>query len=530
MLSFLRNQSKGILIVVAAVIIVAFTFLYDPNKDLVGQQSSRVSVAGKDVSNDEYNRILKGRSILLQGLQQWNYVLRLDGLDRRWGSNDPNTPNNDDYVVNTILVAKEAERLGIKVSRDEIKELVEGLYQFQQNGEFDLGTWENFITNISRSGYNEASILKLIGQTIAYQKLRELISAGVTPSPREIQEEFEDKHSKVFASSIVINKADLEDKVEATDEEIAKHYEENKDSYKSPEKRGVTYVYFENPKKQTPEPAAEGEEAPPAESDAEFEARQKEYQKILSDFDLRIANPAEGETFESIAAEEKYAAISSGISTHEPFSQEDPPAELLEKQQLIDAVFQALSTKELGTPFSDGSGYYFFKLNGIEEPATLTLEEARVKVAEDVIAIELAALVNETAAEAKATITSALSEGKTIQGAAEAAGLTASEVPMFSSGQPPVGVPDAQLVQTTAASVKPGEVSNPQMTETGALLVYLESRELPLDIDEDAQKATIQRSIESRDEDGVFAAWFAARKDSAEPVSHGASAPLPPAS
>lgn len=530
MLAFFRNQSKIILILVAAIIIVAFTFLYDPNKDMAGQQTSRVSIAGKDVSHDEYNRILKGRAILLQGLQQWNYVLRLDGLDRRWGSSDPNNPSYDDYVVNSILVAKEAERLGIKVSPDEISQTIQDLYQFQQNGKFDKGTWDNFIINIKSSGYNESSITKLIGQTIAYQKLRDLISAGVTPSPREIQEEFEDKHSKVFASTVAINKSDLESEVEATDEKIAEHYEANKQNYKSEEKRGVSYVYFPSPKKELPAAPAEGETAPPAESDAAFQARQEDYQSILREFDLRIANPTEGETFESIAVEEKYAAISSPLASNEPFAQAAPPEELVAKPKLVEALFETLSNKRIGTPFTDGNGYYFFKLNSVVEPAVLSLEEARIKVAEDIIATELAALVNETAAEAKEKITSALSEGKTISGAAEAAGLTATEVPMFASGQPPVGVADAPLIQTTAAGIKPGELSNPVTTPTGAVLVYLDSREFPLELDEEAQKATIKRSIESRDEDGVFLSWFAARKELGEPVSYGAGTLAPPAS
>jgi hypothetical protein len=306
----------------------------------------------------------------------------------------------------------------------------------------------------------------------------------------------------------------------------------------------VSYIYFPVPKRRTaaaepgvPETGAEGEgegegpdpeagagpgatpePAPEGESEAEFEARSNEFVDALSEFDRRLVDSQSPASFDELVGDERFTRWSEGGVQATPlFSRLSPPEDLLAKPELLNAVFAARTDREVGDPVTTPDGHYFFKLVEVKAPEPKPLDQARAAIEETLKAQKVAAAVNEAAAAAKSAITESLAAGKTIAEAATAAGFEAVSVPVFASSQTPVG-PDGYAVRSAAAGLSPGELSPPQETASGAVLVYLDAREMPLDLDVEKSKAGIQIALRDQNRQAAFLDWFRQRKSAADPT------------
>ena len=67
-------------------------------------------------------------------------------------------------------------------------------------------------------------------------KLRSFITAGVTVSDKEVEEEYKRRNEKAKLDYFVIDATKLEDKVTVTDQDQRDYYEKNKAKYNVPRK------------------------------------------------------------------------------------------------------------------------------------------------------------------------------------------------------------------------------------------------------------------------------------------------------
>jgi len=146
-------------------------------------------------------------------------------------------------MVYVSLVQQEAKKLGLRVTDQEISDAITSNPVFQRAGKF-IGAeeYQRFLIyqRIKVSDY-EASV----GDEIAATKLKDLLSAQMILTPKELREAYRKENDQAELEYIVYNPTD-DTKIESAIDEakIAAYHEKHKTDYQTQEKRSGNIVLF----------------------------------------------------------------------------------------------------------------------------------------------------------------------------------------------------------------------------------------------------------------------------------------------
>ncbi len=150
-----------------------------------------------------------------------------------------------DQTINSLIsecaISKEARRLGLGVSKEEVRDRVlelpvfknpetgqfVGQSQYQRILEANNLTWEQFEEGVRRD--------------ILRNKLLMLLTDGLTPAPSEIRRQFASQNQEVKVQYVALDKETLA-APSVDDAELTAYFEENSAKFQIPEKRQVEYV------------------------------------------------------------------------------------------------------------------------------------------------------------------------------------------------------------------------------------------------------------------------------------------------
>jgi peptidyl-prolyl cis-trans isomerase D len=152
-------------------------------------------------------------------------------------------------ILNQLVFQKEVEfeakRIGVTVSdqdrADRIKMYVPAAFNGDTFAGMDVYTREVQ----TRFQLTVPVFEDLVKQGLVEEKLRKLITDGISASPVEIQEEFKSQNEKVKLDYALIKPEDLEGKITPSDSEIKAYYDQNKAKFLIPEKRVVRYALLD---------------------------------------------------------------------------------------------------------------------------------------------------------------------------------------------------------------------------------------------------------------------------------------------
>jgi peptidyl-prolyl cis-trans isomerase D len=138
-------------------------------------------------------------------------------------------------MINSTVIRAEADKLNITVSKDELKEKIINYPAFQRDGKF-IGI-ENYkrILAYHRMDINEFE--DQLKYEIITNKLRELVTASLEIDEETLKEKFKKEKDNAELEYILLKPNRVNDKIEVNDIEIANYYQENKEDFKSPERR-----------------------------------------------------------------------------------------------------------------------------------------------------------------------------------------------------------------------------------------------------------------------------------------------------
>src|SRR6266849_5969764 len=87
---------------------------------------------------------------------------------------------------------------------------------------------------------------ELLRKSLLENKLRRLVTDGISVGPAEVEEEFRRKNEKVTLDYVVVKPQDLAAKVEVSDTDLAAFFQKNKSRYQLPERRAVRYALLDS--------------------------------------------------------------------------------------------------------------------------------------------------------------------------------------------------------------------------------------------------------------------------------------------
>ena len=454
MVNTLRRWSTPIMGFVTVIVIVTFVFWSGNRNDPGHGRSTAATLYGKPVSVETWQH--QGRRLAIFSRMGSEVFPVLDPMSR----NGEPTPVG---VGNLFVFDHEANALGITVTDEEINKQLEESSSFHGvDGKFDGQLCEAFIQNfLTPQGYTKEQISLFLADEVRMKKMRDIIGSTVAATPEQVTDYIQQQHTSTEASYVAFKHADFRKDQKATDEELKKSYEEKKELLKTSEMCKVRFAAFLMPS------APDGK---PLDPKALTEQLQPLVEKA---YELRQALAEPNADFEKIATK---AGATLG-ETKEFFAKENPPAELEGSSTATTAAFQLTKEKPYSDHLTLKKGAYVLMLADTKAPEQKTFEAAKAQVEAELLDAKADEATRKKATEIQVKIAEAQQAGKSFYQAAEALGLKAVPLPMFSTKVPPMGKNEyADEVMQAANKLAPGKVSEVINADKDALIVNVDRR------------------------------------------------------
>jgi peptidyl-prolyl cis-trans isomerase D len=228
-----ENAGSWIIKILLGVVVLVFIFL-GIGPDRRGDQNIAAEVNKTVISVDDF-RIA------------YNNVL--EAYRRQFGDN-----LNDEFIkmlnlkANTLeslidrqLIIQEADRFGIKVTDDEVRNLIRGISVFQENGQFNPDRYASYI-RYSRQTPEYFETMQR--RDLMLKKFQGLIFEMAPVSDDEIRAFYTWEKTGVRIGHVRFDTEAFKD-LSPTDDEILAHYEKNADNYRSEPQVRARYLCFD---------------------------------------------------------------------------------------------------------------------------------------------------------------------------------------------------------------------------------------------------------------------------------------------
>src|SRR6185503_5249381 len=151
-----------------------------------------------------------------------------------------------DNLIGKLVIAQEADRLGLGASDVELAERIRKQY-VDASGKF-VGQ-ERYEESVKARYGDIEKFENDIRADIAQEKLRAFVTASVNVSDSEIEQEYKRRNSTFDVSYIAVSADKLAAKIQPSDEEMRSYYESHKTDYRylEPQKK-VRYLYIDTEK------------------------------------------------------------------------------------------------------------------------------------------------------------------------------------------------------------------------------------------------------------------------------------------
>ena len=232
-LAFLRRHRRWFFVFLW-VVILAFVILYIPNLDPATRlaDSTVATVGGRTIQASDFQK---------QYLRQRRQFLNLNqGVDESMLERMGLREQVLSTMVREQLEGLEAKRLGFQVDDQAVIKAITEDPQLQTDGRF-VGS-ATLTRLLQQQGMTVADFESEVRRQLKTQRLREAVTDGVSVSDAEVSAEFRRRSELIHAEYVHIPLAQFEAGIQPTDEEIRARFDSNKDRYRQPERRVLSYL------------------------------------------------------------------------------------------------------------------------------------------------------------------------------------------------------------------------------------------------------------------------------------------------
>ena len=469
----------------------------------------------------------------------------------------PNAPFVSQFAESrafeTICMLRAADKLGVKVSNDELTAFMKKMPAFtsKDGSGFDKTKLENYISKqLIPAGFSSQELDDAARQSLAIQKVIGQVTENVIVTDDELKEFFKAVHEKFDVSLLSFPAADFKKDIRIEEKDLKNFFEANKESFlTAPKIRAALVSYsYQNfikdaAKSVTPEEMKAYYDANQAEF-TEYKDKTDKNKKSIAPFDKAmpgIKTKLIGEKSKALAMEaaQKFAekvyeglentASEAGAESEKIFETEaakhnvktidtdwfeistDTIKVIGKDSQLVNSISQLQERTPVSDPIQGTKAAYVALLKAKQPSAQAEYASVKEKVARQLIELKAGQLAREKARELKATLDKSSDVQTEINQLSKSKNLKIEKldtfIPLYKERiQVKNGPAAAALAMATAQS----KVSQVKDVPEGAVFVFVAKREIPSD-DEFAKQKTFVELVYKQEKQKAaleaFEAW-----------------------
>ncbi|MEW6455703.1 MAG: SurA N-terminal domain-containing protein [Acidobacteriota bacterium] len=463
----LKSLSVSLWIVIASFIFFIF-YSWGSGRLSFNQSENSLAVVGKKkITTEDF------KYSLLSQLQQIsrNYKGRL----KRSLIEQLRIPEQVlNQMIQEEIVFQVAKKMGISVTKEEIKHAILNNPLFQKDGRF-IG-FEEYQRILA---YNRISIKEYensVRKEALMRKFSEIISSGIPISEQEILNEFKKEKETIRMEYAKIDKSKIILENEPSLKEVQECFKINKEKFRIPEKRKGIYVLlnFEDLKKEID--VTEGEQLSYYEDNQEqFQIPEKiRVSRIFlkkDDKHLDLIKDKTNELYERVKKGEDFSSLAKIFSEDEKASSGGDWGYTEWHQLSSEEQRRIMDLPESGVSevLEIEHGYSILKITEKIPPVTRPFEEVKFQIKE-ILHYQKAQELGEKRAQ---EIFKETRKEKSLERVAKRKGIKINWTTYLTKGASLEEIDPSGYISNTLFQIKKGEISEPFFTFNGAVVVEL---------------------------------------------------------
>src|SRR5438552_6907903 len=224
-------------------VVLAFIVFYIPEFLRVSGTDANsgdtiAKVEGHAISSGEFRRTYQAQLQAYRsayGGQMSEQLLKQLGIEQRILQ----------QMVDEQASLAEADRLGIIVSDDEVRQRIFAIPAFQENGHFIGDQRYQQLLRLQRPPLAPSDFENGIRRSLTVEKLRASLTDWLSIADKELEQEYRRRNDKVKLAVVSMTADSFRAQATANDSDIASYFESHKEDFKIPEKRKIRYLLID---------------------------------------------------------------------------------------------------------------------------------------------------------------------------------------------------------------------------------------------------------------------------------------------
>ncbi|HEX3645590.1 MAG TPA: peptidylprolyl isomerase [Vicinamibacterales bacterium] len=386
-------------------------------------------------------------------------------------------------MVDERAALAEAERIGIKVSDEEVRQRIFAMPAFQENGGFIGDARYQQLLRMQRPPMVPSEFEDNIRHGLAVEKLRGSLTDWLSVNDTDLEKEYRRRNDKVKLAVVSFTADSFRAQVSASDAEVATYFAGHQNDFKIPEKRKIRYLLLdiEALRAKTVVPASDIEREYNNNSEQYTTPEQVRASHILlkteGKDDAAVKAKAE-ELLKQARAGADFSELAKKNSEDEASAKNGGDLDYFGRGRMVPEFDQAVFAMQPGT-ISDvvktQYGYHIIKLVDKKNATTRPLAEVRQQL-NDQLAYQRA---QAQAADLAQNLEKQIKTPADLDKVAKAQSLAVQESGFFARDEPILGLGPSPEAANKAFDMKTGEVSGPLRASRGFVFETLVAKQDP---------------------------------------------------
>jgi peptidyl-prolyl cis-trans isomerase D len=386
-------------------------------------------------------------------------------------------------MVDERAALAEADRLGITVSDEEVRQHIFSLSAFQENGAFIGEQRYAQLLRMQRPPMAPADFEESVRRQLTVDRLRASLTDWLSIPDKDVEQEYRRRNDKVKLAVVTFSADTFRAQAAATDADVASYFEGHKADFKIPEKRKIRYLLIDidGMRAKIVVPAVDVERSYNNSIEQYTTPEQVRASHILlktEGKDDAAVKAQASDVLKQAKAGADFAELAKKYSEDVDSAKNGGDLDYFAKGKMVpefDQVAFGMQPGQISDLVKTQYGYHIIKVVDKKTATTRSLADVRQQIT-DQLAYERA---QAQAADLAQKLEKQITKPADLDRVAKAQGLTVQESGFFARDEPILGLGPSPEAAARAFEMKPGDVAGPVRTSRGFAFESLISKQDP---------------------------------------------------